>query len=157
MTAVLFYYPWRRVSPTCNHCHFHFSLPISTKTVTGVFPSLVFSFGWVGFKAGLDSWRLSKSWFLCWFFFVFRGSFQTILRWSSSLIIPHSQQVPLLLVTLNINIRIVIYNIGKRTTNRSESSICFNRLQCSEMLLLSQVFCQLGIFPEGSFKNLLSL
>lgn len=51
---------------------------------------LLFSLGWVGFKAGLDTWRFSQSLFFSWLFYVSKGSFQTILRWSPSLIIPDS-------------------------------------------------------------------
>jgi len=64
------------------------------------------------------------------------------------------QQVPIILAS--INTRRVIYTIKKMIIDGSESTICFSRLQCHELLLLSQIFFQLGIFPQGSSKNLLS-
>lgn len=70
------------------HWHFHFSLPINNKTLVVSSP-LQFSFGWVGFKAGLDSWMFSQSWFFGWLL-LFLRSFQTTLRWSPSQIIPDS-------------------------------------------------------------------
>lgn len=68
-TAFLFYYPPRVISLPCNH--FHFSLPVSSESLTRAFPSLVFAFGWVGFKAGLDSSKIPQSWFFSWLFFCF--------------------------------------------------------------------------------------
>lgn len=72
----------------CKHWHFHYSLPITPLMLCAlVFPLLfshVFFFGWVRIRTGLDSRKLSKTWFVGWLFFVSERSSQTILKCSPS-------------------------------------------------------------------------
>lgn len=74
-TAVLFNILQEESPPLAiNHWHFHFSLPISSKSLTRIFSSLCVCF--LSFKAGLDSWRLSQSWFFGWLFLFLREAFR---------------------------------------------------------------------------------